>query len=126
MKSIVIILPIYFACFKSAAKLNKQFKLMPESCMVTGEQNGVVTSSSGQNAPLICELNGKVAKCGQTTPSEEYVLEGETPEVFLIKSKSGNIFILGDVKNKRYSMASSHLIAEKAMLMTKHCTGKFQ
>jgi hypothetical protein len=72
-----------------------------------------------------CELLKDQLFCGQGKAKEEYISLTEK-NVFISRSKSGNIFILGDLANKKYSMAMSFFIPENMSLMTKHCSGKIK
>ncbi len=104
----------------------RKFILTPEQCLLTGEDNGSVKTMAGDNTVLNCDLSSTKLLCGQKSNPEEYDVPINEKDLFVGRSKSGNIFILGDLAGKRFSIASSHLIADKGMLMTKHCTGRIK
>lgn len=109
-----------------ALSAEKPVSLVTTGCMITGEERGSVRSSVGENKTLVCTFAASSLSCVSGGITEIYELPVRTTEVFLAKSKSGNVFVLGDVKKKSFSIASSHLIPEAGSLMTKHCTGKIQ
>ncbi len=117
---------VYSAFGTDSVTRSRKVELVPDQCLISGEENGTVRTSVGENVAMACKLSTKKLVCGSAKNQEEYKLELESAEFFLAKSKSGNVFILGDLTKNKYSIASSHLIAEKGMLMTKHCVGKIK
>ena len=119
-KSVIIIL---FCFFSLSAFSDTKLTLVPSKCVLTGEDNGAVKVLDGEKVPMNCKVIGDKMNCGQSgKPQESYeaILDNG---LLIARSASGNIFILGDMKKNTYSTASSHLIPEKGMLMTKHCSG---
>jgi len=105
------------------SKISKEFILSPAKCYTTGEDNGIVKSIDGERIDLSCTLTNQKLVCGQsgTTPETYEVVINE--EVFVARSKSGNVFTLGNLKKRTFSSALSAYLPMKGMLMTKHCSG---
>ena len=127
MKSLLILFFAAISMDSFSKEVPARFTLSPGKCLLTGEENGTVKSFEGDNIDLLCVKSGKEIKCSQVgKPAENYDLIIDEDGLLISKSKSGNLFILGDTLKKSFSIASSHLIPEKGMLMTKHCTGKIK
>ncbi len=102
-------------------------KLVPDACIITGEVEGQVTSRDGSKDVEVCTKKDSSLSCSLTDgkpTSYTIVLDGEG--LFAARSGSGNVFMLADMEKKNFSIASSHFVVEKGMLMTKHCAGKIK
>lgn len=119
---------IIFLIFPLNAKvLPKRVTFSPVECVVSGDDNGKIKRFDGVNSDLLCEVNNNEIKCSQLGGSAEvYEIIVNDNGVLIVRSISGNIFLLGDTLRMTYSMASSHLITSKMALMTKHCMGKIK
>lgn len=127
MKKLCAFLIILFASHLFAKSLPKRLTFSPNNCITSGDDNGKIKTLEGVNADLLCEVAGNEIKCSQLGGAvETYDLLVNESGILIVRSKSGNIFFLGDTIKMTYSMASSHLIPEKMALMTKHCMGKIK
>lgn len=130
--NVEIVLPIlglvliFLNVNQAEASDSTSLTLLTKSCLITGEDNGIVKSSAGENVIMRCKIQNKKMTCQTGSSTTEYNLEVDIDSLFLAKSKSGNVFILGDKSTKRFSTAMGLLVADKGALMTKHCTGKIE
>lgn len=124
----LLVLPLkVFSGEKPKFDPNKPYSILlqlkPSKCIITGEENNNVVSMDGDKVALSCELGGSKITCNQAGKEAETYDVVMEEGVFFSRSQGGHIYILGNLKTKRYSISSNHIIPEKGMLMTKHCTG---
>jgi hypothetical protein len=105
-------------------------------CVVSGEDNGQVRSALGSDFKMTCNLKASQLPCSMSAMEKGVTYDGRNSvaadhqvlqmdyNIMIAKSEDGNAILLADLNKKTFSYASRHFVAEKVMLMTKHCSGK--
>lgn len=114
------------------------FHFIDTECSVSAAEPTGIAVRRGTNSHMACYRSaGEKARCitigldpgvtfgGQQVATEIYDRALDFEGLIVLRSQSGNIFFLGLESSASASNASSHLIAEKGIVMTKICNGKY-
>jgi len=124
---VIIIFFSTIASISSASSFAQNtFSLVDTSCVITGEEKGIVKPNEGEKSDRECKISGDKLLCGDSSNTQESYNAFFGDGLIVARSASGNLFMLIDMNKKRYSYASAHLAIAKGILMTKQCSGKIK
>jgi hypothetical protein len=129
-----ILIALLYLCFSQMVLAdNEDIFLQDTKCLVVGMNGFEIVTKEGTLVTSVCVKNGSTVNCSNTAkepfhgnkPSvvTSYLVILEDAEVALWKATSHEGVIILDLKNKRYSTSSTHILDS---FFNKNCVGEIK